>query len=177
FTRLVDRIETEKVTAMIEETKAAAVAAEATATPVPTTPTTTPAAAVPVATPVITADAPALPPGIDPIAPTCSFDQFVAVDLRIGKVLVAEAIASSDKIMKITMDVGPLGQRTILAGIKNAYTPERLVGRLVVFCINLAPRKMKFGTSEGMILAAGPGGSEVFVLSPDSGAQPGQRVH
>jgi methionyl-tRNA synthetase len=180
FTRLVDRIETEKVTAMIEETKAAA-AAEATPTPTPTTqntaPVTAPVAAPVVTAPVISADTPALPPGIDPIAPTCSFDQFLAVDLRIGKVVTAEAIASSDKIMNITMDVGPLGQRTILAGIKNAYTPERLVGRLVVFCINLAPRKMKFGTSEGMILAAGPGGSEVFVLSPDSGAQPGQRVH
>jgi methionyl-tRNA synthetase len=115
--------------------------------------------------------------GGEPVAATCTIDQFMAVDLRVGLVLTAEALTASDKLMKIELDAGPLGKRTILAGIKQAYTPERLVGRHVIFCANLAPRKMKFGTSEGMILASGPGGAEVFVLSPDAGAQPGQRVH
>ena len=130
------------------------------------------------------ASAPAVKPAAvghaddEPVAVTIQFDQFTAVDLRVAKVLTAEAIEKSDKLMKLTLDVGHLGQRTILAGIKKAYTPERLVGRLVIFCANLAPRTMgKFGTSEGMICAAGPGGSEVFVLSPDSGAKAGQRVH
>ena len=114
----------------------------------------------------------------EPVAATIQFDQFTAVDLRVARVVTAEAIEKSDKLMKLTLDVGHLGQRTILAGIKKAYTPERLVGRLVIFCANLAPRTMgKFGTSEGMICAAGPGGAEVFVLSPDSGAKAGQRVH
>ncbi len=92
--------------------------------------------------------------------------------------MTAEPVEKSDKLMKLTLDVGHLGQRTILAGIKKAYTPERLVGRLVIFCANLAPRTMgKFGTSEGMICAAGPGGTDVFVLAPDTGAKAGQRVH
>ena len=102
----------------------------------------------------------------------------MAVDLRVGRVISATALEKSDKLMLIQLDVGPLGQRTILAGIKNAYTSEQLVGRLVIFCANLAPRKMgKFGTSEGMICAAGPGGKDVYVLSPDTGAKPGERVH
>jgi len=118
-------------------------------------------------------------PDNEPLAAQINIDQFLAVDLRVGRVLTAEAVAKSDKLLKLTLDAGHLGQRTILAGIQKAYAPpEKLVGRLVVFCANLAPRTMgKFGTSEGMICAAGPGGSEVFVLSPDSGAQPGQRIH
>jgi methionyl-tRNA synthetase len=114
----------------------------------------------------------------EPLAATINFDQFMAVDLRVARVVTAEVLEKSDKLMKLTLDVGHLGQRTILAGIKKAYTPERLVNRLVIFCANLAPRTMgKFGTSEGMICAAGPGGADVFVLSPDTGAKPGQRVH
>jgi methionyl-tRNA synthetase len=114
----------------------------------------------------------------EPLAGTIQFEQFMAVDLRVARVVTAEALEKSDKLMKLTLDVGHLGQRTILAGIKKAYTPDRLTNRLVIFCANLAPRTMgKFGTSEGMICAAGPGGVEVFVLSPDEGAKPGQRVH
>ncbi len=117
----------------------------------------------------------------EPLAPQINIDQFAAVDLRVARVLTAEPLEKSDKLMKLSLDAGPLGQRTILAGIKKAYTPEKLVGRLVIFCANLAPRTMgKFGTSEGMICAASPvggGGTEVFVLSPDAGALPGQRVH
>ena len=118
------------------------------------------------------------PAADEPLAATIDINAFAAVDLRVGLVLTAEAVEKSDKLIKLTLDAGALGTRTILAGIKKAYTPERLVGRLVIFCANLAPRTMgKFGTSEGMICAAGPGGSEVFVLSPDSGAKPGQRIH
>ena len=117
-------------------------------------------------------------PAEEPLAAQINIDQFAAVDLRVAKVLTAEPVEKSDKLMKLTLDAGHLGQRTILAGIKKAYTPDRLVGRLVIFCANLAPRTMgKFGTSEGMICAAGGGGPEVFVLSPDTGAKPGQRVH
>jgi methionyl-tRNA synthetase len=117
-------------------------------------------------------------PAEEALAATINIEQFAAVDLRVARVLTAELVEKSDKLMKLTLDVGHLGQRTILAGIKKAYTPERLVGRLVIFCANLAPRTMgKFGTSEGMICAAGPGGAEVFVLAPDEGAKAGQRVH
>ncbi|MCL2648988.1 MAG: methionine--tRNA ligase [Phycisphaerales bacterium] len=118
-------------------------------------------------------------PDGEPLTAQINIDQFLAVDLRVARVLTAEAVAKSDKLLKLTLDVGHLGQRTILAGIQKAYVPsDRLVNRLVVFCANLAPRTMgKFGTSEGMICAAGPGGTEIFVLSPDSGAKPGQRIH
>ena len=91
--------------------------------------------------------------------------------------LSAEAIPEANKLLKLTVSLGGDSTRTIFAGIKAAYTPESLVGRLVVVVANLAPRKMKFGMSEGMVVAAGPGAAEVFVLSPDSGAKPGQRIH
>jgi len=114
---------------------------------------------------------------IEPIAETCSIDDFAKIDLRVAKVLAAEEAAGSDKLLKLTVTLGEANPRTIFAGIKSAYKPETLVGRHVVVVANLAPRKMKFGTSEGMVIAAGPGGQEIFVLSPDSGATPGQRVH
>jgi len=107
----------------------------------------------------------------------CSIDDFAKVDLRVARVLSAEAIKEANKLLKLTVSLGGGTTRTIFAGIKAAYTPEALVGRLVVVVANLAPRKMKFGTSEGMVIAAGPGASEVYVLAPDSGAKPGQRVH
>ena len=81
----------------------------------------------------------------------------------------------ADKLLKLTLDIGR-EERTVFAGIKSAYTPEALEGRLIVMVANLAPRKMRFGVSEGMVLAAGPGGKELFLLSPDSGAEPGMRV-
>ena len=81
------------------------------------------------------------------------------------------------KLLKITLSLGGEERRTVFAGIKQAYDPEKLTGRLVVMVANLAPRKMKFGVSEGMIVASGPGGSDVFLLGVDEGAQPGQRVH
>ncbi len=113
----------------------------------------------------------------EPLAAECAIDDFAKVDLRVARVLQAEAIPEANKLLKLTVSLGGGNTRTIFAGIKAAYTPESLVGRLVVIVANLAPRKMKFGTSEGMVVAAGPGGAEVFVLAPDSGAQPGQRIH
>lgn len=113
----------------------------------------------------------------EPLAAECSIDDFGKVDLRVARVIKAEAIPEANKLLKLTVSLGGDTTRTIFAGIKAAYTPESLVGRLVVVVANLAPRKMKFGSSEGMVIAAGPGATEVFVLSPDSGAKPGQRVH
>jgi methionyl-tRNA synthetase len=105
-----------------------------------------------------------------------SIDDFLRVDLRVAKVLNAELVAGADKLLKLALDVGELGTRSVFAGIRAAYPPESLVGRLIVVVANLEPRKMRFGVSEGMMLAAGPGGKEIFVLSPDSGAAPGMRI-
>ncbi len=87
--------------------------------------------------------------------------------------LSAELVPGADKLLRLRVDVGELGEREILAGIRAAYDPATLVGRLIVVVANLEPRKMRFGISEGMMLAAGPGGKEIFVLSPDTGAAPG----
>ncbi len=110
------------------------------------------------------------------IAAGIAFEDFARVDLRVAKVLRAEAVDGADRLLRLTLDLGPHGQREVLAGIKAAYAAETLVGRLTVVVANLAPRKMRFGTSEGMVLAAGPGGEEIFLLSPDSGAVPGMQV-
>ena len=94
-----------------------------------------------------------------------------------GKTLLAaEFIVGADKLLKLRVDVGELGEREIFAGIRAAYDPSTLVGRLIVVVANLEPRTMRFGVSEGMMLAAGPGGKDIFALSPDSGAAPGMRV-
>ena len=107
-------------------------------------------------------------------------ETFGKVDLRIGKIVKAEAIPEADKLLKLQIDLGPLGLRQVFAGIKAAYDPATLEGRLTVVVANLAPRKMKFGMSEGMVLAAsdpsGGGGKDLFILSPDAGAKPGDRV-
>lgn len=113
----------------------------------------------------------------EPIADEITIDDFVKVDLRVARVVAAEDVPEARKLLKITLSLGGDERRTVFAGIKQAYRPEDLVGRLVILCANLKPRKMKFGTSEGMILASGSGGKEVFLLHPDDGAQPGQRVH
>jgi methionyl-tRNA synthetase len=105
-----------------------------------------------------------------------SIDDFLRIDLRVAKILTAELVAGADKLLKLRIDVGELGEREIFAGIRAAYDPAALVGRLIVVVANLEPRKMRFGISEGMMLAAGPGGKEIFALSPDSGATPGMRV-
>ncbi len=103
-------------------------------------------------------------------------DDFMAVDLRIARIAKAEPVEGADKLLALTLDVGDLGERQVFAGIKAAYALEDLVDRHVVVVANLAPRKMRFGVSEGMVLAAGPGGGDIFLLSPDTGAEPGMRV-
>jgi methionyl-tRNA synthetase len=105
-----------------------------------------------------------------------SIDDFLRIDLRVAKILSAEFIAGADKLLKLRVDVGELGEREIFAGIRAAYDPATLVGRLIVVVANLEPRTMRFGVSEGMMLAAGPGGKDIFALSPDSGATPGMRI-
>jgi len=107
----------------------------------------------------------------------CSFDDFMKVDMRVARVVEASDVEGADKLLQLTLSLGGDVTRTVFAGIKGVYQPEELIGRLVVCCANLAPRKMRFGTSEGMVLAAGPGGKDIYILSPDSGAVPGQRVH
>ena len=113
----------------------------------------------------------------EPLCEEISFDDVMKVDLRVARVVQAEDVPDARKLLKLTLSLGGDERRTVFAGIKAAADPEQLVGRLVVLAANLAPRKMKFGTSEGMILAAGPGGKDVFMLGVDDGAQPGQRVH
>jgi methionyl-tRNA synthetase len=105
-----------------------------------------------------------------------SIDDFLRIDHRVAKVLNADLVAGADKLLKLRVDLGELGEREIFAGIRAVYDHAALVGRLIVVVANLEPRKMRFGTSEGMMLAAGPGGKEIFVLSPDSGAMPGMRI-
>ena len=111
----------------------------------------------------------------DPIAEEIEFDDFAKVDLRIAKIVSCEAVPKADKLLKFQLDIGG-EMRQVFSGIKAAYKPEDLVGKLTVVVANLKPRKMKFGMSEGMILAAGPGGSELWILEPHEGAQPGMRV-
>jgi len=113
----------------------------------------------------------------EPIEPECEIGDFMKVDLRVARVLAAEPIEGAKKLLALTLGLGGDERRTVFAGIKSAYVPADLVGRLVVCVANLKPRKMKFGTSEGMVIAAGPGGEDIFLLSPDEGAVPGQRVH
>jgi methionyl-tRNA synthetase len=104
-----------------------------------------------------------------------SIDDFKRIELRVARIVEAQAVAGSDKLLKLTLDLGS-GTRTVFAGIKSAYEPAKLAGRLTVVVANLAPRKMKFGTSEGMVLAASGTEPGLYLLSPDSGATPGMRI-
>jgi methionyl-tRNA synthetase len=113
----------------------------------------------------------------EPLAPTCTIDDFTKVDLRVARIIAADEVPEARKLLKLTVSMGGDAVRTVFAGIKAAYKPEDLVGRLVIIVANLQPRQMKFGLSEGMVAAAGEGGAEVYLLTPDSGAKPGQRVH
>ncbi len=151
FKPLMTRVEQEKIDAMLEDSKDNLTGNDTTAAPVKG----------PLAT--------------DPIAGTIDFDDFGKIDLRIARIAKAEHVEGADKLLALTLDLG--GEtRNVFAGIKSAYAPEALEGKLTVMVANLAPRKMRFGVSEGMVLAAGPGGSELFILHPDAGAQPGMRV-
>jgi methionyl-tRNA synthetase len=145
YQRLVERIDEEQVTAMIEESKTSQ-------SPEPQT--TSPA---------------------EPVKPECTIDDFAKIDLRIAKVVKAETVEGADKLLRLQLDVGSL-KKTCLAAIAGAYKPDDLVGKTVIYLANLKPRKMKFGLSEGMILAAGTGGKDIFMLSADVGAKPGQKV-
>jgi methionyl-tRNA synthetase len=115
------------------------------------------------------------PRKFDPVSEPITFDDFAKLDLRIAKIIKAEPIEGADKLLQLTVDIGD-ETRTIFAGIKSAYSPEDLIGRLTLVIANLEPRKMRFGMSEGMVLAAGPGGKDIWLLSPDQGAVPGMRV-
>jgi methionyl-tRNA synthetase len=111
----------------------------------------------------------------DPLAATIDFDTFARVDLRVARIMAAELGEGADKLLALRLDLG--GEtRQVFAGIRAAYDPAALVGRLTVMVANLAPRKMRFGVSEGMVLAAGPGGADIFLLAPDAGAEPGMKI-
>ncbi len=112
---------------------------------------------------------------IEPIADTIDFDDFARIDLRIARIANAEHVEGADKLLRLTLDLGG-EQRNVFAGIKSAYQPEDLIGKMTVMVANLAPRKMRFGVSEGMVLAAGPGGKDLWILEPHAGARPGMRV-
>lgn len=159
FEHLMQRIEAEKVEAMLEASRAQWEASEAEAA----------------AAGGAGADAGEALDG-EPLEPEITIDDFTKIDLRVAEIVEAKAVPKANKLLELTLSLGGDERRTVFAGIKQAYAPEDLVGRLTVVVANLAPRKMKFGTSEGMVLAAGPGGEELFVLSPDAGAKPGQRI-
>ena len=114
----------------------------------------------------------------EPLAAECTIDDFAKIDLRVARVIAAEEVPDAKKLLRLTLSLGDDTVRTVFAGIKGVYTPDSLVGRLVVVVANLAPRQMKFGLSSGMVVAAsGPGSPGVYLLSPDSGALPGMRLH
>jgi methionyl-tRNA synthetase len=189
FKHMLKRLEEKDLQTMIDETRdendtQAADAAESGAI--------TPAASTeqqPAPAPAETADA-AAEPTVDhpysdseqplkdePLADEISFDDFMKIDLRVARVVKAEHVEEANKLLKLTLSLGGNETRQVFAGIKQAYDPADLEGRLVIMVANLAARKMRFGLSEGMIAAAGPGGEEVFMLAIDEGALPGQRVH
>jgi methionyl-tRNA synthetase len=158
FQHMLVRVNPKDVQAMIDESKESEVSTEA-----------QPAAA--------TWQDSAEPLTNEPLAAECTIDDFVKVDLRVARIVVAEQVPEARKLLRLTLSLGGDVRKNVFAGIKSAYEPEQLIGRLVICVANLKPRQMKFGLSEGMVAAAGAGGDEVYLLSPDSGAQPGQRVH
>lgn len=157
FTPLMTRVEPDKIAAIVEASKEN----------LEKTPPVKPKSAK--------AEASAPAAGIEPVANPIEIDDFAKIDLRVARIVKAEAVEGAEKLLQLTVDLGN-ETRNIFAGIKSAYTPEQLEGKLTVVVANLQPRKMRFGTSEGMVLAAGPGGKDIFVLSPDQGAQPGMRI-
>jgi methionyl-tRNA synthetase len=176
YRHLISRIEPKDVDALLEGPKAAAAAATpagkaaADAAGTQPAPGTTAAAGATGSSPPVASAAPA------DTAATIGIDDFTRVDLRIARIVAAEHVEGADKLLKLTLDVGEGRHRTVFAGIKSAYRPEDLVGRLTPMVANLAARKMKFGLSEGMVLAASGDGPGIFLLAPDSGAAPGMRV-
>ena len=110
------------------------------------------------------------------VAATVSFEDFAKIDLRIAEITHAEQVEGADKLLRLTLSLGGDQQKQVFAGIKSAYKPEQLIGKLTVMVANLEPRKMKFGVSEGMVIAAGPGGEDIWLLAPDKGAKAGMKV-
>ena len=153
FKALFNRIDPAHVAAMVEASKEEAAADKA----------------------AIEAAQPKSPLTDEPIEAEIEFDDFAKIDMRIAKIVSCEAVPKADKLLKFQLDIGG-EMRQVFSGIKSAYTPEELVGKMTVMVANLKPRKMKFGMSEGMILAAGPGGKDLWILEPHEGAQPGMRV-
>jgi len=160
FTPLIGRMEMTAVQQMIDDGRA------------PAEPATNPSAA---AAQVEPAGKAAAASETEPAKPTIAIDDFAKIELRVARIVSADKVEGADKLLRLTLDLGD-SSRQVFAGIRSAYEPEAIVGRLTVVVANLAPRKMRFGVSEGMVLAAGPGGSEIFLLSPDQGAQPGMIV-
>ncbi|KJF85407.1 methionine--tRNA ligase [Photobacterium phosphoreum] len=154
FKALFNRIDPAHVAAMVEASKEEAAADKA---------------AIEAAQPAVS------PLTAEPIEAEIEFDDFAKIDMRIAKIVSCEAVPKADKLLKFQLDIGG-EMRQVFSGIKSAYTPEELVGKMTVMVANLKPRKMKFGMSEGMILAAGPGGKDLWILEPHDGAQPGMRV-
>jgi len=167
------RIEPRQIDALLEGPNAAASASAASASAASAS-----VAPVAAATTVAKPTKPAAAPPATSVTSDdkISIDDFSKIDLRIAKIVNAEHVEGADKLLKLTLDLGEAGPRTVFAGIKSAYRPEDLIGRLTPMVANLAPRKMKFGMSEGMVLAASGEGPGIFLLSPDSGAAPGMRV-
>jgi methionyl-tRNA synthetase len=158
FEHMMVRVRREQVEAMIEDSKEKEIAVEESPKPAAQE-SDAPLAAEPL------------------VAEQITIDEFTKVDLRIARIVAAEDVPEAKKLLKLTLSLGGEVRRTVFAGIKAAYKPEELLNRLVVCVVNLAPRQMKFGLSEGMVLASGPGGSEIHLLSPDCGAKPGERIH
>lgn len=156
FTHMMQRVDAARIEAMIAESREEA------------------APALPAAAPTWDDSGDAL--AATPIAAEIGIEDFLKTDLRVARIVAAEEVPEAKKLVKLTLSLGGDSRRTVFAGIKSAYAPAELVGRLVVVVANLAPRQMKFGVSEGMIIASGPGGEDIFLLSPDEGAVPGQRV-
>lgn len=156
FKPLMNRLESDKVAAMMQEAAAIQGVSEN-------------------KTPEKTNDSKSTKKETSPSSTEIQFDDFAKIDLRVAEIVNAEHVEGAEKLLKLTLSLGDT-QRQVFAGIKSAYQPEQLIGRLTVMVANLAPRKMRFGVSEGMVLAAGPGGEEIFLLSPDTGASPGMQV-
>jgi methionyl-tRNA synthetase len=178
FESLATRVEAAAVSAMVEESKEdlSPVTTTSKSTPSPQ-PSPTRGEGAKAAAAKVSSPLPSVGEGQGEGQPVhISIDDFNKLDLRIARVDNAESVEGADKLLKLTLDIGALGKRQVFAGIKSQYAPDQLKGKLVVMVANLAPRKMRFGLSEGMVLAASEEGGAPFVIVPDSGAQPGMKV-
>ena len=159
YSHLTARVEAKQLDALFDSDKETSIVTNQTPPPAPATPSAPAPAPAPVAAPA-----------------TISIDDFAKIDLRVARIANAEFVEGADKLLRLTLDLGPLGTRQVFAGIKSAYNPAALVGRMTVMVANLAARKMKFGMSEGMVLAASGEKPGIFLLAPDAGAEPGMKV-